>query len=253
MRMTKGTQYSLVYGTLLLVVFGAGAALATELIINGDFEATKNGKQLRVDNKGQDWYESRKDGEGRNLLKLSKKKIGGNATQKAMIKGSLDFNTYFTQKFAAPQTGNFTVQYDIFVRDVMFEYDRSAFCFIGGIRDKKGGPSSTGKERFAFLGFENSEEEGKVNLFVREGSSKWADKTYVAFDLSLETWHTITLAVNVPDAVYTVSVAGVVDAYEVEAFYYKGKALDTLTHLSFASWNDGPGTFYIDNVSATTP
>ena len=37
------------------------------------------------DSKGQDWYESRRDGkEGRALLKLSTKDIGGNATRKAV-------------------------------------------------------------------------------------------------------------------------------------------------------------------------
>ena len=239
---------------ILLVTCGAAAAAESmaELIVNGDFEALTSGKYLRADNKGQDWYESRKDGAGRDLLVLSTKKVGGNATKKAMIKADPELNTYLSQRFAAPQTGTFSLQYDVFIREIRPEYDRSAFFFIGAIKDKKGGPCSTGKERFVLLGFENSEEEGLVNLFVREGSSKWADKTYIAFDLPLKTWHTITVAVDVPNAVYTVAVAGILEPYEVEAFYYKGKALSELTHISFASWNDGAGTFYIDNVRGWT-
>jgi len=37
---------------------------------------------------------------------------------------------------------------------------------------------------------------------------------------------------------------------ELDAFSPSGKAPKRLTHISFASWNDGAGTFYIDNVIA---
>jgi len=46
-------------------------------------------------------------------------------------------------------------------------------------------------------------------------------------------------------------VEGVSDPYELESFYYKGKTPDKISHISFASWNDGAGTFYVDNVSVT--
>jgi len=246
----------LLAGTLLILTLAitTGAAEATDLVVNGDFEQLTKGDELRRDNKGQDWYESRKDSnQGRQLLKLSTKDIGGNATKKAMIKANPELNTYLSQRLSAPQSGQFTVQYDIFIREIRPEYDHSAFFFVGGIKDKKGGPNSTGKERFVFLGFENSEEEDKVNLFVREGSSKWSERTYVAMDLDVDTWYTVKVAIDVPDAVYEVMVDGVSDPYEVEAYYYKGKALAELTHISFASWNDGAGTFYIDNVTAATP
>ena len=35
----------------------------------------------------------------------------------------------------------------------------------------------------------------------------------------------------------------------VKAFEAKEKTVpSSLTHISFATWNDGPGTFFIDNV-----
>jgi hypothetical protein len=34
---------------------------------------------------------------------------------------------------------------------------------------------------------------------------------------------------------------------ELKAF---GRAPKSLSAISFASWNDGPGTFYVDNVTA---
>jgi len=30
-------------------------------------------------------------------------------------------------------------------------------------------------------------------------------------------------------------------------------ALDTVTHITFAQWNDAAGTFYVDNVRSLTP
>ena len=35
-----------------------------------------------------------------------------------------------------------------------------------------------------------------------------------------------------------------------EVIFCEGKTPEQITHLSFASWNDGPGTFYVDNVTA---
>ncbi len=226
-------------------------ALAADLIEDGKFAASKNGADLRKDSKGADWYESRKDtAEGRELLKLSKKKIYGNKTPKAMIKAHPEFNTYLTQRFTEPQTVSVEVQYDILIKEILADDNRSAFFFLGAIKDKKGGPCSTGRERFVFLGFENAVEPGKVNLFAREEGSKWNGKTLVAENLDLNTWYTINIDANIPEAFYTVTVEGVVDQFELLAFSNKGRTLEEVTHISFASWNDGAGTFYVDNVSA---
>jgi hypothetical protein len=217
---------------------------------NGDFEAMENGDQLRRDNKGQDWYESRRDGEGREQLKLSTKNIHGNDTRKAMLKAHPDFNTYLTQRFASPQTGLLTVRFDICVTEILTDDNRSAFCFVGASKDKKSGPNSTGRERFVFLGFENAETAGKMNLFVREGQTAWSEKTIVAHDLDLATWLTVILEINTPEGIYAVTVVDQVERFDVESFYTKGKTPASLTHVSFATWNDGAGTFYVDNVSA---
>lgn len=233
-----------------LVLLAAGAALATELVIDGDFEGHKNGAQLRKDGKGCDWYESRKDtDEGRGLLKLSTRKIGGNKTKKAMIKAHPELNTYLTTRLLESQDFELTATFDIFVREILPDDNRSAFILLGGIKDKKGGPNSTGKERFVFMGFENGAEPGTMNLFAREGQTKWAEKTLVVEGLKLETWYTITIAANIPEGFYTAEVNGVSEPFELESFYTKGRTPDKISHLSFASWNDGAGTFYVDNVS----
>jgi len=235
---------------VLIIVLSATIALAAELVPGGDFENVKNGEDLRKDTKGLDWYESRKDTEeGRALLKLSKKKIKGNKTRKAMIKGHPDLNTYLTYRLAESQTMALTATYDIMVKEILPDDNRSAFMFLGRVKDKKGGPNSTGKERFVFMGFENAAEPGKLNLFAREGSGKWAERTLVAEGLDAGKWYTIKVEANIPEGYYSVTVEGVVDGFELESFYSKGKTPSKISHISFASWNDGAGTFYVDNVS----
>jgi hypothetical protein len=230
----------------------AGAALAENLVTDGDFEATTKSWQLRKDSKGYDWYESRKDTEaGPKLLMLSTKKIGGNRTHKAMIKAHPDLNTYLTFRLTRPLETAFAASFDIYVKEILPDDNRSAFIFLGGVKDKKNGPNSTGSERFVFLGFENAPEPGKMNLFAREGSEPWANKTLVATGLDLKKWYTIRIVAEIPEAYYTVTVEGVTEPYDLEAFLTKGKTPTRITHISFASWNDGAGTFYVDNVQVT--
>ncbi len=242
---------------IVLVFFGMGAGLAlaqtaTGLIVDGSFDASKTSKELRADAKGQDWCESRRDVKGSRLqLMLSKKPIAGNATAKAMIKADPRFNTYLTQRFAKTQTGDFSLQYDVLVKEILPTYNRSAFCMIGSDRDKKGGANSTGTERFVFIGFENGATPGKMNLFAREGNNPWEKRTIVAKDLDLNKWYTIEVFVYTDAEVYEVGVKGVTpQPIELDAFRTGKTPIHRLSHVSFASWNDGPGTFYIDNVIA---
>ncbi len=235
---------------LLILIISATTVLAAELVPGGDFENIKNGDGLRKDTKGLDWYESRKDTEeGRALLKLSTKNIKGNKTKKTMIKGHPELNTYLTFRLAEPQTMALTATYDILVKEILPDDNRSAFMFLGGVKDKKGGPNSTGRERFVLMGFENAAEPGKLNLFAREGSGKWAERTLVAEGLDANKWYTIKVEANIPEGYYSVTVDGVIDGFELESFYSKGKTPSKISHISFASWNDGAGTFYVDNVS----
>ena len=94
---SRSLRFSLV---LCLVALLTGPVSAgNNVLVDGDFETCRKGAELRRDDKGQDWYESRKDGEGRELVKLSTRRVGGNATHKAMIKADADLNTYLSQRF----------------------------------------------------------------------------------------------------------------------------------------------------------
>jgi hypothetical protein len=236
--------------TLVALLLVPVVLAATELVIDGGFEAIKNGDDLRRDSEGQDWYESRKDKDGRKQLKLSTKKIYGNKTQKAMLKAHPELNTYLSQRLPEPLTGRFTARYDIAIKMIRPEYDRSGFFFLGESSDKKRGPNSTGKERFVMLGFENAGQEGKINLFAREGKNSWDDKTILIEGLDLKTWYTVTVDVDVPAGTFTVQVDDRPASGPLEAFRTKSQGPpEQITHVSFATWNDGAGTFYVDNVS----
>ena len=234
--------------------FHAGSSRAENpLIVDGDFESNASGQVLRAEEEPQGWYESRRDSkEGRLQLKLSTKDIGGNVTQKAMIKGSPELNTYLTQTLQTPQGGPFALQWDVYVKEIWPEANRSCFQMLGDDSVKGKGPNAAGTERFVFLGFENAETPGKMNLFAFEGGANgnWSDKTLVVPNLDLERWYTVAVAVDPPAKSYRVSVDGVTQApIRVRAFESKKTGVPKkLTHISFASWNDGPGTFYVDNV-----
>jgi hypothetical protein len=223
------------------------------LIVDGDFEANPNSVALRNRGNGPGWYESRRDGkEGRDLLQLSQKPVASNATRKAMIKASPARNTYLTQQFVVPQTGPFALQWDILVKEILPPFNRSAFQMIGNASVRGRGPNGAGKERFVFLGFESATSPGRMNLFAYEGgeTEQWDTKRILIPGLVLGKWYTVRVAVDVPHQGYTVEVLGTSDGpVRVAAFHTKGAKPPTmLTHVSFASWNDGPGTFYIDNV-----
>ncbi len=226
----------------------------TDLLRDGDFEATRHGDQLRRDDEGQDWHESRRQSKSaRKLLKFSTREIAGNATRKAMIKGHPEKNTYLSQRLAEPQAGRFTLRYDICIKQIRPEYDRSGFCFLGDSSDRKRGPSSTGKERFVFLGFRNTDREGRIELFAREGDRNWDQVTVLATDLRLMTWYTVTVDVDVPARTYTVRLDDAPPSAPLQAFAVSGGPPAALSHVSFASWNDGAGTFYVDNVAVQAP
>ncbi|MBD3334676.1 MAG: hypothetical protein GF355_04090 [Candidatus Eisenbacteria bacterium] len=243
-------------GLLPLPLPGAASTAAAQepLLVDGDFEANDAGKELRRRERPQGWYESRRNGDGRMQLKLSTKKIYGNATRKAMIKAHPELNTYLSQKFSRPMEERFTLKWDLAVREILPSYNRSAFQMVGDASAKGRGPNATGKERFVFLGFENAAEVGKINLFAFEGGKQWDKKRILVTDLQIRHWYTIVVEIDVENERYWVSIPHITDkSIEVRAYDSKGGPPDKLTHISFASWNDGPGTFYVDNVERLLP
>ena len=69
-------------------------------------------------------------------------------------------------------------------------------------------------------------------------------------NLDIKTWYTVKVDLDIANGLYYVTLPGVhEEPVKVKAFKSKKKPVPTkITHISFASWNDGPGTVYIDNV-----
>ena len=227
----------------------ARAQAVTPMIVDGDFEKTMSGTALRGLEKPRGWYESRGDGvKGPKLVRLTKKALAGNATKKAFFKASRRANAYLSQAFPAPQTGRFSLQWDILVRRILPKPNRSAYMLVGTDAVTGKGPNATGSERFVFLAFESAAPKGKLNLVAMETAS--GKPRVVVPGLDADKWYTVKVDIDVAGKSYAVSVPGVTSApITVKAFEAKEKTVpSSLTHISFATWNDGPGTFFVDNV-----
>ena len=232
-----------------VAVPAARAQGGVPMIVDGDFEKTMSGTGLRGLEKPRGWYESRGDGvKGPKRVQLSKKAVAGNATKKAFFKASSKLNAYLSQALAGPQTGKFTLQWDVLVRRILPKPNRSAYMLVGNDAVTGKGPNATGAERFVFLAFENATTKGKLNLVAMEAAS--GKPRVVVPGLDADKWYTVKVDIDVAAKSYAVSVAGVTTApVTVKAFEAKEKTVpSSLTHISFATWNDGPGTFFIDNV-----
>jgi hypothetical protein len=210
---------------------------------------------LRTDGPGQDWYESRNDDPI--LLTIDETDVGGNATKKAKLTADSSKNAYLTQEFAIPQTGTFTVQWEIYVDTILDDdnRDRGAIMMIGDDSDSGGNPNSSSDERYVFMAFWAPGGGGAptdtMTLIAREpGDTYGVSSTWksIVSGLNFDTWYNIKVICDVAAGTYDVYVNNVLAAAGVDS--YSGAS--SLTHISFAQWDDGAGTFYVDNIMADT-
>ncbi|MHC5060204.1 MAG: PKD domain-containing protein [Planctomycetota bacterium] len=200
----------------------------------------------------QDWFESRYDDPS--LVTLDEEPIGGNSTKKAKFIESLIDNAYLSQEFNPPQSGTFSVEWDVYVDTILNDRsrDRGAMMMVGD--DSGSGPNRSG--RFVYMGFwcpdgGGDDPSDTMSLVASEYgdsfnySTQWRE---VATGLSFDKWYRIKVTCDVVNDIYDVYIDGVL----VDAGIASATSRHLLTHVSFAQYNDGAGTFYIDNV-ATTP
>ncbi len=201
----------------------------------------------------QDWFESRYDDPL--LVTLNTEDIGGNATKKAHFKESKAGNAYLSQDFDAPQDGVFTLEWDIYIDTILNDSsrDRGGMMLIG--TDLGDGPNR-GSGPFAYMAMwcpgGGTGAPSTMTLIAREAGDSFSYSTQwlpIASGLAFDTWHHITVECNVPAGTYNVSVNGSPAVNNINAYV----ANPFLTHISFAQFNDGPGTFAVDNVTSPTP
>ena len=88
-----------------------------------------------------------------------------------------------------------------------------------------------------------------MSLVAREPGDSFDDSTQwreIVSGLSFDSWYDIQVDIDVVSGVYDVYIDGVLAAAGIQ-FYNQHSAL---SYISFAQWNDGAGTFYVDNVTA---
>jgi hypothetical protein len=240
---------------LVLTMVGGNRIASAQLLVDSDFNGSTNSAVLRANSAGQDWYESRQDGlTGPTLLTLDTTPVGGNATPKAKLTGRSAANAYLTQEFSSPQTQRFSAQWDIYVDsilDISGHPDCAAWMLIGddtGTDRTRIGPNAEDSERFVYMAFykNGGGTSGTMDLVAAEPGPGNVTYTPIATNLSLKQWYTIRVDVDLTNDTYDVYV----DNNKVAAAWPARTPKTSLTYISFAQWNNGAGTFYVDNVTA---
>jgi len=217
------------------------------LIMDSDFDMAQY-IDLRDNSPFQDWYESRNDDP--TILDINTENISGNDGYKAKLEANTKDNAYLTQEFEA-QSGFFRLQWDIFVdniTDSAVYVDRAAIMFIGDHSTNNWrGPNYGAAQNFAWLAFykDGGAETGTMDLVA----TNFAGEEIVLTEMNLDQWYTMKVIGNTDTDTYDVFVDDVLIAQGISS----RRAKDNVTHISFAQWNDGAGTFYIDNVQEGEP
>lgn len=220
----------------------------TSVFRDGDFEESAGTDELRVNSPWQNWYESRNDFLGYQLVTLDEANVGGNATKKARFQADSGDNAYLTQLLDEPITGQYSVQWDIYIDEILDidgDPDRAGWMLLGDNGYSYYGPNSAGSNRFAILAFEKDGggTSGDMKLVARGPDDAWTSFTALAGGIAMDQWHTIKVNVDLDVDTYDVFLNGIFVA-RMDAHTPK----DSLNAVSFAQWDDGAGTFYVDNV-----
>jgi len=223
-----------------------------QLLVDSFFNDSIDSADLRANDAGQDWYESRNQAGYQTLLFLDESDVGGNTGKKAGFTASTSGNAYCTQEFSSPQTGIFTVQWDIYVASILnipesgtgSGPDRAGIMMLGSTSASYG-PNRNDVVRFVFLAFykNGGATTGPAELVAMTAFGTFTTVTSV----NLGQWYTIRVVVNVAAKNYQVYVNG---EYMGTFPAVTAWAQAAITHISFAQWNDGAGAFYVDNVFA---
>lgn len=248
----KKQKKSFLYFTLFLLIFFSNyqSASALEVLVNGDFATETDSASLRSNDTGQDWYESRADTppNGANQLTLDETDVAGNATKKAKITGTTSYNTYLTQALpSAVSSGDITIQWDTYIDSVINSTnDNSDFIFLGIDDGGTNGPNSRDAERWAIIGWrkDGGGTTGSVNLVYKRVGDALSNLPIASSTLAFDQWYTMKIVGHLDTNTYDIYVDDMLQVSGVTAY----TNVDP-TYISFATWNDGAGVFYVDNVS----
>jgi len=229
-------------------------------LVDPDFWGSSDSAELRENETGPGWHESRGDAPAK--LTLDETNVGGNDTKKAALKYSDPAGSgyaYLTHNLGSPQSGALTVSMDMYIEHIEDDSarDRSGMIFIGDNSLGTNGPNSASDERFALLAFHDPElGSGDDDLEIRARelnapAQSWnttGDWTVVATGLSYDTWYKVELDLDVSGGTYDVYVNGTLRGNDIDK--YENYSSSSVTHISFATGTQAQGDFYVDNVGA---
>jgi len=219
------------------------------LLVDADFELSVDTADLRADGGGPDWLESRLDDPA--LLTLDESNLVGNETKKARFTASSVSNAYVSQRFGVPRTGTFSVKWTILVEEILdlpgSNTDRAGCMLIGDDSDPSlPGPSSNDSERFVQMAFarDGGGTSGQtMDLVARDRDDPWNGFTTLASGLTIGQWYEVRVVCDLAAETY--------DVYLDDAplgTVTSRQAKTSVSHISFAQWNDGAGGFAVDGT-----
>ncbi len=115
------------------------------LVDDSGFDESDDSADLRADAFGQDWYESRSDGDAADKLTLDTTRFSDNVAALKYSDPSGTGYAYLTQEFPSPQSDTFCVSFDMFI-DEIFDNDnrdRSGMIYIGDDNNDSDGSAAS--------------------------------------------------------------------------------------------------------------
>jgi len=256
----------IILGALLVISSIRPVLSQSPLLVDPLFNDSTDSADLRANNAtAQDWYESRGGFSGGNssLVTLDTSNVGGNTGKKAGLKNyGQSQNAYVTQDFVSPQSGTFSVVFDIYVDRIEdnANYDRAGHVYIGDDHISTNAPTGTSDERFVLMAFYDStpgDTGNDLEIRAREQNTpaqSWLTTsawTQVASGLNYDTWIRVEIILNFTGGTYDVYVDGALEGDDISK--YEDFDSSNVTHISFALDSDARGDFYVDNVYSPTP
>jgi hypothetical protein len=222
---------------------------SVELLADSGFELVPSNTEMRANDAGQDWYESRQQSEAAiNRLSLDTGNIGGNGTHKAQINNyQQTVNTYLTQGLPAPVTsGNFTAQWNVYIDSIADSVDdRTGYMFLGKDLDGINGPNSNDAERWALFSFSKvggGSVGGGLSFGYRSTGAGWITATST---LNFDQWYTVKVVGHLANDTFDLYIN---NQLLVAGYSAKTPVIDP-AFITFATFSTDGGNFYIDNVS----
>jgi len=221
------------------------------LLVDSTFDSSNSSADLRANSPSQDWWESRGKASSGNssLLVLDTTNVGGNIGNKAKLLGITGnaTNAFLTQEFSSPQVSTFSVEWRIYVDDILAtSAGRAAQQIIGEDAGTSSGPNTVNK--FVMMAFSHpggSTVPGDtMSLVAKRLDGSW---TELASGLHMDRWYKIRVDLNLAGSEkhYDVYIDDKLIAENVQPSNWISK----VTHISFATGSDDRGTFYIDDVT----